>query len=326
METNPQRKFEFVVSQEQSGERLDKALASFSEVQSRSRADQLITAGAVSVNGIICTKSSTKVKLGDKLEVLIPEPKSGHLLKLDLNLDILFEDEDLIVINKPPNLVMHPAAGHENDTLVNALLNHTDDLSMAYGEDRPGIVHRLDKDTSGVLVVAKNDFTHKGLASQFEDRSIERFYFAMVLGVPPKTEGKMTSNLGRHPRDRKKFASVTSGGKWAETSYWRISHHLEGISYIKLKLGTGRTHQIRVHLSEMGCPILGDSVYGGDRFSRIKSVSLKQRLQQIPRMALHAAILGFTHPRTQERLHFQVPWPSDISPFLKELKFQNATD
>jgi 23S rRNA pseudouridine1911/1915/1917 synthase len=324
VETKPQEKIELTVTADSSRERLDKFVAALSGVQSRSRAEQLIALGNVSINQKVCTKASAKVKTGDQIEVVLPLPKTGTLEKLDLSLDILLEDNDLIVINKPPNLVMHPAAGHENDTLVNALINHTDDLSMAFGEDRPGIVHRLDKDTSGVLVVAKNDFTHQGLASQFEDRSIERFYFAIVLGTPPKSEGKIVSNLGRHPKDRKKFASVNSGGKWAETNYWRLSHHSEGVSYLKLKLGTGRTHQIRVHLSEMGCPILGDSVYGGDRFSRIKSLALRQRLQQIPRMALHAAILGFVHPRTLQKLHFQVPWPSDVSPFLKELKFHDA--
>lgn len=314
------QKINFKVQESEAGQRLDKFLSGQIEIGSRSRAEFLLDSGLVLVNQSIC-KSSYKVKSGDVIECQIPLKNESEIQPLELELDILFEDSDLIVINKPANLVIHPAAGHEADTLVNALVAHSDELSMKFGEDRPGIVHRLDKDTSGVLVVAKNDLTHEGLAKQFSDRTIHRLYEAVTLGTVPKTTGFMESHLGRDPKDRKKFASVPSG-KWAKTHYRKLSDHAAGLSLVELKLETGRTHQIRVHLSESGFPVLGDTLYNGNKWSRIQGKHLRDEISRIPRFALHAKELGFIHPRSQKEMSFKVSWPEDLQPTLKLLGFR----
>lgn len=319
------------------GLRLDKALSLLSDIRSRSRAEVLITDGRVLVNGK-SVKSSYQIKDNDQLQIAWPEPTPLELQPYDLKLDILFEDADLLVVNKPPGLVVHPAAGHAQDTLVNALIAHTDDFDMKFGDERPGIVHRLDKETSGILVVAKNDFTQEKLSEQFKARDVHRIYYAATLGLPAKTEGVIQSFLARHPVDRKKFASVQDDdrkiitdpenrpaiGKWAVTRYQVLERSQQGISYLQLKLETGRTHQIRIHLSEMGFPIIGDKLYGSDR--KLKSISsshLKEKLSNFPRFALHAAELGFEHPRSKENLFFKVGWPDDLRPRLQEL-FKNV--
>lgn len=313
------QKISFTIQESDSGQRLDKFLSSQNEIGSRSRAEFLIDEGLVLVNQVLC-KASYKIKSGDVIEFQIPTKSETQIAPLDLKLDILFEDSDLIVLNKPANLVIHPAAGHEADTLVNALVAHSGELSMKFGEDRPGIVHRLDKDTSGVLVVAKNDFAHEGLAVQFSERTIHRLYEAITLGTVPKSTGFMESHLGRDPKDRKKFASVPNG-KWAKTNYKKLKDHPAGLSLVELKLETGRTHQIRVHLSEAGFPVLGDVLYNGNKWARIQGKNLREDISQIPRFALHAKELGFVHPRTKEPLNFTVAWPEDIQPTLKLLGF-----
>lgn len=305
------------------GLRLDKALSLHPEIQTRSRAENLISSQMVRVNGKE-QKSSYQVKSNDQIEVAIPQAALTELQPFNLKLDVLWEDSDVIVINKPPGLVVHPAAGHQHDTLVNALVAHADDLSMKFGEERPGIVHRLDRETSGILVVAKNDAAQLALTNQFKAREVHRIYHAICLGVPPKPKGTIQSFIARHPGDRKKFASVLgpdrkiirdkelqpSVGKWAITHYETLKTHPAGLAYVKLKLETGRTHQIRVHLSEMGQPILADATYGADR--KIKSIhgSLNQDLlKKAPRCALHACELGFRHPKTGDNLFFKVDWP-----------------
>lgn len=305
------------------GLRLDKALSLIPEIRSRSRAENLIESGCVLVNGKP-PKSSQQIKESDQLEISFPEPVPTELQPLDLKLDILFEDSDLIVVNKPPGLVVHPAAGHQHDTLVNALIAHTDDLAMKFGEERPGIVHRLDRETSGVLVVAKNDETQEALSKQFKDREVHRIYHAICLGIPPKPHGTIQSWLARHPSDRKRFASVLDSerkiirrkeddpgvGKWAVTHYSVLKTHPAGLSLIQLKLETGRTHQIRVHLSESGVPILADPVYGAER--KLKSIhgsNNQDVLKRAERCALHACELTFVHPKSGEKLSFKVPWP-----------------
>jgi 23S rRNA pseudouridine1911/1915/1917 synthase len=315
------------------GLRLDKALSLLPEIQSRSRAEALIEQGRVLVNDKLA-KSSYALKGSDSVKINWPEPQTTELQPYYLKLEILFEDHDLLVVNKPAGLVVHPAAGHAQDTLVNALIAHTDDFHMKFGDERPGIVHRLDKDTSGVLVVAKNDQTQEQISNQFRARTVHRIYFAACLGLPARTEGMLQSFLARHPIDRKKFASVLGEdrrilqeqknpppiGKWAVTRYQVLERSSQGISYLKLKLETGRTHQIRVHLSEMGNPIIGDHLYGADK--KLKSISsshLRETLSQFPRFALHAAELGFQHPRTHQNLSFSVPWPEDLRPTLQEL-------
>ncbi len=305
------------------GLRLDKALSLIPEVRSRSRAEALIRDENVRLNGKL-PKASQILKANDQLEIHFPPATPSELQPLDLKLDILFEDSDIIVINKPPGLVVHPAAGHAHDTLVNALIAHTDDLAMKFGEERPGIVHRLDRETSGILVVAKNDHSQEVLSQQFRAREVHRIYHAICLGIPPKKQGTIQSYLARHPSDRKRFASVLNAersvirnkdedpglGKWAVTHYQVLKSHPAGLSYLQLKLETGRTHQIRVHLSEMGVPILADPTYGTDR--KLKSVHgshNQEILKQAERCALHACELAFVHPVSGQKLSFKVPWP-----------------
>lgn len=320
----------FNCTEDMLGLRLDKALALRPEIETRSRASHLIDESLVTVNGRPA-KASVVIKAGDQIEVQLPEPEPSDLVAYDFPLDILFEDEHLIVINKPSGLVVHPAAGHAQDTLVNALIHHTKDLSMKFGEQRPGIVHRLDKETSGVLVVAKNDKAHEILTQQFKDRSIHRIYYAITIGIPKPMKGQSQSYLARHPVDRKRYASVLGEdrkvqttkspepavGKWAVTHYEVLQNH-GGLSYCKLKLETGRTHQIRVHLSEKGTPIAGDELYGADK--RIKSIASKKiqvDLKSLNRFLLHAAELGFTHPVTGKELFFAQDWPEDIKALIK---------
>lgn len=313
------------------GLRLDKALSLNEKIGTRSRAAHLIELAAVMVNGKI-SKPSVPLKAGDNIEVLLPAPTPSELQPYDLKLDVLFEDHDLIVINKPAGLVVHPAAGHAHDTLVNALISHTDDLSMKFGEDRPGIVHRLDKETSGVIVIAKNDITHEALTAQFKERSTHRIYYAVAIGTTKNLQGSFRSFLARHPVDRKRYASVLGEdrklfqdphsppdiGKWAVTHY-EVLQRKSSLSYLKLKLETGRTHQIRVHLSESGLPIAGDSLYGADKKVRtVEAKSIQEDLRTLPRFLLHAAELGFTHPRTKERMSFTQDWPEDVQLLLKK--------
>ncbi|XGC80765.1 RluA family pseudouridine synthase [Bdellovibrio bacteriovorus] len=325
------QKITVTASADMDGLRLDKALALIAEVGTRSRASHLIENSLVTLNGKLA-KPSVAVKEADLIQITLPPPVSSELQKFDLKLDVIFEDDDLLVINKPAGLVVHPAAGHAQDTLVNALLAHTDDLSMKFGEERPGIVHRLDKETSGLIVIAKNDQTHEALTAQFKERSTHRIYFAVCIGTAKNLSGTIKSFLARHPLDRKRYASVLGNdkrplqdkedppsiGKWAVTHY-EVLHRKSGLSYLKLKLETGRTHQIRVHLSENGLPIAGDALYGADK--KIKNVEAKntqEDLKSLTRFLLHAAELGFTHPRTKERMSFKQDWPEDIQGYLKK--------
>lgn len=314
-----------------SGVRLDKALALLPEIETRSRAAHLIDNNLVLVNGKAC-KASWQLKENDLIEITLPEAVPTELQPYDFKLDILFEDEDIIVVNKPSGLVVHPAAGHAHDTLVNALLAHTQDLSMKYGEVRPGIVHRLDKETSGILVVAKNDKAHEALTTQFKERTTHRIYYAVVIGTPRTPQGVFKSFLARHPVDRKRYSSVMGddrkpwldvdnppeNGKWAVTNFDVLARK-SGLNYLKLKLETGRTHQIRVHLSENSLPIAGDLLYGADK--KVKSLESSQtqsEVRKLERFLLHAAELGFEHPRTKETLLFKQEWPEDILALLKK--------
>lgn len=321
----------FTCTEDMLGLRLDKALALRPEIETRSRASHLIEDGRVTVNGRPA-KASLALKAGDAISIQLPEPEPTELVAYDFPLDILFEDEHLIVINKPSGLVVHPAAGHTQDTLVNALIHHTKDLSMKFGEQRPGIVHRLDKETSGVFVVAKNDKAHELLTKQFKERSIHRIYYAVCIGMPKPGKGTSQSYLARHPVDRKRYASVlgedrkiqttkepeSSTGKWAVTHYEMLNHH-SGLSYCKLKLETGRTHQIRVHLSEKGTPIAGDDLYGADKkIKNIASKKIQSELKNLNRFLLHAAELGFTHPASGKELFFAQDWPADIKSLIQE--------
>ena len=268
------------------GERLDAFVARVCPELTRSAAQKLIEQGAVTRNGKP-GKKNDKLNVGDEISVTIPEPKEVDIVARDIPLDIVYEDEDVVVINKPKGLVVHPAAGHQDDTLVNGLLYALgDDLSGINGELRPGIVHRIDKDTSGLLAVAKNDLAHTMLASQLKDHSMHRVYECIVCGSLREDSGTVDAPIGRHPTDRKRMTVTTRNAKEAVT-HWEVVKRYRGYTHIRCKLETGRTHQIRVHMAHIGHPILGDMVYGH------KKPELGQNSQ-----CLHAGSLCFTHPRT----------------------------
>ena len=268
------------------GERLDAFLARCADNLSRSAAQKLMEEGQVSLNGRP-GKKNDKLQPGDRVDFSIPEPKAVDIAPTEMQLDIAYEDEDVIVINKPKGLVVHPAAGHQDDTLVNGLLYALgDDLSGINGELRPGIVHRIDKDTSGLLAVAKNDLAHTMLASQLKDHSMHRVYECIVCGSFREDSGTVDAPIGRHPSDRKKMTVTARNSKEAVT-HWEVVKRDRGHTHIRCKLETGRTHQIRVHMAHIGHPILGDLVYGH------KKPELGQDSQ-----CLHAGSLCFTHPRT----------------------------
>ena len=268
-----------------SGERLDAFLARCADGLSRSAAQKLIEEGAVKRNGKP-GKKNDKLNVGDAIEYEIPEAKPVDIQPTEMQLDIVYEDEDLLVINKPKGLVVHPAAGHQDDTLVNGLMHALgDDLSGINGELRPGIVHRIDKDTSGLLAVAKNDHAHLMLASQLKDHSMARTYEAIVCGSFREDSGTVDAPIGRHPSDRKKMCVTERNSKHAVT-HWEVVARYRGYTHIRCRLETGRTHQIRVHMAHIGHPILGDTVYGH------KKKELGQDSQ-----CLHAGALCFQHPR-----------------------------
>ena len=321
-------KFERIVltvTTDLAGQRIDKALATLPEIATRSQATKLLQAGRVRIRGRALKPSYLTVE-GDAIDIDIPEAVVIEKLQpFDFPLSIVHEDADLIVVDKPAGLVVHPACGHAQDTLVNALLHHTTDLSMGFNEKRPGLVHRIDKGTSGLLVIAKHDHAQRFLAMQFQKKTTHRVYRAMVYGRFKEDAGTIRSYLRRHPEDRKRVASVPSeleGGKHAVTHYTVKAYHPTGVSLVELHLETGRTHQIRVHLSENGHPILGDVTYGaGKRTKTLKSVSLRKMIEEMPRFALHAMELGFVHPGTGKRMTFRAPWPTDLRGLIDHFDF-----
>lgn len=317
------------------GSRLDKFLSTLPEVGSRGKAAKLLEENRVLVNGK-AAKASLSLKAGDAVQADLPEARDTSQIKpLHTEIHVVFEDDDLMVINKPAGMVVHPAAGHADDTLVNALVARTESLAMGFGEHRPGLVHRLDKDTTGLLVVAKNDATQEHLSQQFQERSTHRSYQALIFGEPKSDAFVFRSWLTRHPTDRKRFASVrdsdrkvitdpkheVSSGKWAVT-HAQILRRKHGLSFARLRLETGRTHQIRVHLSEAGYPLVGDGTYGAEkRLKGLPSVELRRSLVGWPRFFLHARELGFKHPRTGEDMRFEIEWPDTDLEFLKKWGF-----
>ncbi|MXP31531.1 RluA family pseudouridine synthase [Parerythrobacter jejuensis] len=296
--------------------RLDKALAQASNL-SRERIKGLMADGAVKVAGKQATNPSAKVTGGETFAIAVPPAVEPTAQPQDIPLDIVFEDEHLLVVNKPAGMVVHPAAGNQDGTLVNALLHHCrGQLSGINGVARPGIVHRIDKDTSGLLVVAKTDAAHEGLASQFADHSIERRYHAVCAGHPLPAEGTIEARLGRSDRDRKKMAVLakdSSRGKHAVTHYKTLKK-LEECALIECRLETGRTHQVRVHCASIGHPLVGDQVYGRDP-KRLRPL-LKD--MGFARQALHAATLGFEHPVTRQRVAFTADLPADMQELIDE--------
>ncbi len=300
-----------LIGESEAGERLDRALAAVAGV-ARSQARRWIDEGRVRLAGRPA-RAARRVAMGDELEATPPEPVAMRLVPEAIPLSVLHEDADLIVIDKPPGLVVHPAPGHLEGTLVHALLHHCGDLAGIGGVLRPGIVHRLDRGTSGVLVAAKNDAAHRHLADQFRDHTVERVYLALVRGVPGPETGRVERAIGRHRRDRKRMSVRTEAGREARTA-WRVRRRFPGAGYALLEVRpeTGRTHQIRVHLAAAGLPIVGDPVYG------------RARKAAIERPALHAAVLGFTHPRSGERLRFEAPPAPDFAALLAAIEAQEG--
>lgn len=300
-------------------ERLDAFVARSVEGLTRSAAQRLIEDGMVTVNGGKA-KPSLKLKENDRVVVEIPPPVPAEPLPEEIELDILYEDGDVVVVNKPAGMVVHPAAGNPAGTLVNALLGHCRDLSGIGGELRPGIVHRIDKDTSGILVVAKSDRAHNSLSHQFKEHTIKRVYLALVFGSPREDKGKIESAIGRHPTDRKRMSGAARRGKHAVT-HWRVQGRYAGITLMQLRLETGRTHQIRVHLSEAGHPLVGDTVYGGSgRVANIKDPALRKLIKELGRQALHAKTLGFVHPTSGEYMEFDTELPEDMARIIEYLE------
>lgn len=310
------------------GTRLDKFLSYHPLILSRSKAAFLIKNGHVTYNSTKTLKPSFPVDPSHVFSIDFPKEKvASDLTPYPLPLDVVFEDDDLILINKPAGLVVHPAPGHPNETLVNALIAHTDQLSMGFNEQRPGIVHRLDKDTSGLILVAKNDHAQQGLYKQFIRKEVARTYLAIVFGNPKGEEGTIESYFVRHPKDRKKFCSekieegVEPKGKKAITHYQVLESSLSGLSLVKCVLETGRTHQIRVHMSEqLKCSIVGDVLYSSTgRAKTLKSLKLRALINKLNRTSLHAAKIEFNHPLSGERLQFKAPWPSELAPFTSAM-------
>ena len=320
------KKITVLVDESQEGMRADIIIANASPLLSRSQALKLFHSHKVTVNGQIC-KPSYRGEIGDIFAFEQPENKATGLEAYPQDLHILFEDEWILVVNKPPDLVVHPAPGHPQDTLVNVLIHHQKKLSSGplqnEDTDRPGIVHRLDKDTSGLLVIAKNNLAHRALAQQFESRLVTRCYWALVFGTPRNTSGQIITRIARHARDRKRFQSVLKGkrGRKAITHYQVIQSQNQ-ISLLHLKLETGRTHQIRVHLSEQNHPILGDWVYGKKHCIHTLPCQLQKAVKDLPRLALHAAKLGFLHPYHKQYLEFEVGWPPDLLELLSIIQME----
>lgn len=296
------------VDEEYASERIDKYISSVMDGLSRSAAQKLIDDGNVRVNFIVVTKNF-KVKSGDKVAVVVPEPKDLEAKPENIPLDIRYEDSDLLVVNKPKGMVVHPAAGNYDGTLVNALLYHCKgSLSGIGGVIRPGIVHRIDKDTSGLLIVAKNDMAHISLAEQIKAHSFTRQYQSVVYGRFKTPEGTVDAPIGRHPADRKKMTVTTKNSKNAVTHY-KVIEEYKDFTHLGLKLETGRTHQIRVHMSYVGHPVAGDPVYGP-----------KKIIEYLGGQCLHAGLIGFKHPRTREYIEIESELPDYFTDFLRRIK------
>ena len=300
----------WVITPEQAGIRMDALLAQELDI-SRSAAQQWLEKGLVSVGEKKLNKKD-KIKAGTEILVEIPDPIAYEIVAEEIPLDVIYEDEHLLVVNKPKGMVVHPAAGHYSGTLVNALMYHCgDSLSGINGVLRPGIVHRIDMDTSGLLMVAKNDAAHQGLAEQIKEHSFTRIYEAMVVGHPRENTGTVNAPIGRHPHNRKKMAVIATNSKEAITHYEVLTRY-NGYSHLRLQLETGRTHQIRVHMAHIGHPVAGDAVYGAEKQPKI--------CQNLNGQCLHAKCVGFVHPITGEELFFESDLPAYFTEFIEKLQ------
>jgi 23S rRNA pseudouridine1911/1915/1917 synthase len=300
-----------------SGVRIDRWLAAYLPTLSRTHIQRLIQQGLVTVQGRI-VKANYPVHEGESIVVMLPEdvPTPSTVEGEDIPLDIRYEDAFLLVVNKPAGMVVHPAPGNLRGTLVHALLHHCQDLSGIGGVLRPGIVHRLDKDTSGLLVVAKDDFTHRQLMRQWKERTIKREYLALVSGRVKAEEGVIDRPIGRHPHERKKMSVISRSGRSAITAY-RVKERFTHFTLLQVRLHTGRTHQIRVHMASIHHPVVGDPVYGGKGVLKGIRGEVKAVLAQFHRQALHAWLLGFSHPHTGKYQEFTIPLPADMARLLE---------
>ena len=318
---------EIAIAETMRGERLDRALAAARPELSRSRIKALIEQGHLKLgasdkSGATIKDPAQRVKPGQVYLLEIPPAAPAQPQGQAIALDIVYEDDDLIVIDKPAGMVVHPAPGNPDNTLVNALIAHCgDSLSGIGGERRPGIVHRIDKDTSGLIVAAKNDAAHQALSAAFAAHRIERAYLCLVWGVPSPSSGEIEGNIGRHPVDRKRMAVVSKGGKPAVTRYRVLKSFGLGAALVECRLLTGRTHQIRVHMAKIGHPLIGDPIYGKPTAARRGRLSPEARkaAEAFPRQALHAALLGFDHPRTGRHLRWESESPEDFQGLERRL-------
>ncbi|MFC5734900.1 RluA family pseudouridine synthase [Cytobacillus gottheilii] len=298
-------KVEHIVLEEQVGERIDKVLSNVNEEWSRTQVQQWIKDNLVLVNGKTI-KTNYKCSLNDQIEISLPDPEELDIVAEQMDLEIYFEDSDVLVVNKPKGMVVHPAAGHQTGTLVNGLMAHCTDLSGINGVMRPGIVHRIDKDTSGLLMVAKNDMAHESLVNQLVEKTVTRKYKAVVHGLIPHDHGTIDAPIARDPKDRQNMA-VVDEGKHAVT-HFRVLERFENFTLVECQLETGRTHQIRVHMKYIGYPLAGDPKYGPR-----KTIDFNGQV-------LHAGVLGFDHPRTGEYIEFEAPLPADYTELLDSLR------
>ncbi len=311
---------EFIVTAGESRKRLDHFLASREPYYSRTALQRLIEEGHITVDSQV-VKPSHKVKPGERIQLVVPRPEPLDIQPEPIPLHIIHEDAALLVLNKPSGLVVHPAPGNWTGTMVNALLHHIQSgeghLSSIGGRERPGLVHRLDKETTGILVVAKTDHAHQHLSAQFKEHTISRLYEALVWGSPKKGQGRIELAIGRDMKDRKTFSAHTTRPKESLTMYKVVERFGKIAAHVALTPGTGRTHQLRVHLKSIECPILGDQTYGGKKVMEIGGI-------EVPRVMLHAKVLGFVHPVTEETLTFSAPLPEDMESVRRELSDQNA--
>jgi 23S rRNA pseudouridine1911/1915/1917 synthase len=311
--------FTLAVEKADRGKRLDLFLAEHLPQQSRSQIQRYVREGSILLNAAEA-KAGTRVKQGDVISGHIPAPRPAEALAEDLPIRFIYEDADIVVVDKPPGMTVHPAGRRQSGTLVNALLFRLKDLRGVGGVLRPGIVHRLDKGTSGVMVVAKNDQAHEALVRQFKQREVKKIYLALVYGRVEREEGVIAAPLGRHPIDRKRFSLRTRQPKEALTE-WRVRERFEGITFVEVAPRTGRTHQIRVHMTSINHPLVGDPLYTKKRrLSLIEDPVLRARIEALGRQALHASSIAFRHPTTGKIVEFTAPLPADIENILEVLR------
>lgn len=303
------------IAPQQAGLRLDSFLASQLTTISRTRAQRAIVDGDILVNEHV-VKPSYRLSDGDQIEIDLPEPPAVELIPEAIPLNIVHEDDDLVVVNKSAGMVIHPGAGVDSGTLAHALVYHFNLLSGTAGRIRPGIVHRLDKETSGLLVVAKNDVAHERLSDQFRDRQVFKQYIALVYGRMSKERGDIEARIGRSQRNRTRMAVLRGGAGRTAHTIFEVATRYQDFTLLNVQIKTGRTHQIRVHLAHIGYPVVGDSTYGGGRENSIRDPQTRRAVQSLGRHFLHSAELAFNHPRTGDRLEFTAPLPDELAAFL----------